>query len=188
MSHSLVKPRITKVTTVAQSRLFAIEALDLQFSNGVERTYERIKSSGREAVMIVPIIDGKLVLIQEYGAAVESYELGFPKGLIDDGESVIDAANRELQEEVGFGARRFVPLTKLVAAPSIHASQMNIVLAEDLYAQKREGDEPEPLIVHYWPLAEAMRLLERHDFRDARSVSALFIAREWLRKQGGVSG
>lgn len=54
--------------------------------------------------MIVPIVDDHLILIREYAVGTESYELGFSKGLIDPGESVFEAANRELKEEVGFGA------------------------------------------------------------------------------------
>lgn len=78
--------------------------MDLEFSNGVRRVYERMRPSTREAVMIVPIVDDHLILIREYAVGTESYELGFSKGLIDPGESVFEAANRELKEEVGFGA------------------------------------------------------------------------------------
>lgn len=83
MSKSLQKPTILKVETVAQSRLFNVESVDLEFSNGVRRVYERMRPSTREAVMIVPIVDEHLILIREYAVGTESYELGFSKGLID---------------------------------------------------------------------------------------------------------
>ena len=102
MRKSLKKPDILNVETVAKSRLFTVEAVDLAFSNGARRIYERMKPSEREAVMIVPIIDDHLVLIEEYAVGLESYELGFPKGLIDPGETVNQAADRELKEEAGF--------------------------------------------------------------------------------------
>ena len=66
MSKSLQKPTILKVETVAQSRLFKVESVDLEFSNGVRRVYERMRPSTREAVMIVPIVDDHLILIREY--------------------------------------------------------------------------------------------------------------------------
>ncbi len=112
-------PAILAKQTVAQSRLFAIEALDLRFSNGVERTYERMKPSGRHAVMMVPLTSqGDLLLVREYAAGTERYELGFPKGLIDSGESPQQAADRELKEEIGFGSRKLTPLKDVVLAPS----------------------------------------------------------------------
>lgn len=112
MSKSLQKPTILNVETVAQSRLFSVESVDLEFSNGVRRVYERMRPSTREAVMIVPIVDDHLILIREYAVGTESYELGFSKGLIDPGESVFEAANRELKEEVGFGANDLTFLKK----------------------------------------------------------------------------
>ncbi|MFU1923766.1 NUDIX domain-containing protein, partial [Klebsiella pneumoniae] len=62
----------------------------------------------------------------------ESYELGFSKGLIDPGETVDEAANRELKEEVGYGANKLTFLKKLSMAPSYFSSKMNIMVAEDL--------------------------------------------------------
>ncbi|MEH0834346.1 ADP compounds hydrolase NudE [Pectobacterium cacticida] len=182
MSHILQKPKILKVETVARSRLFNVEAVDLEFSNGVRRVYERMRSSGRQAVMIVPILEDALVLIREYAVGIEEYELGFPKGVIDPGETVFAAANRELMEEVGFGAQRLDLLATLTMAPSYFSSQMNIVVARDLYPQSLEGDEPEPMPQVRWPVDNMMSLLQEPDFREARNVSALFLAHDWLRR------
>lgn len=180
MTKHLQKPKIMKVETVARSRLFTIESVDLTFSNGAERVYERMRPSDREAVMIVPIIDDELLLIQEYAVGIESYELGFPKGLIDPGEGVLEAANRELMEEVGYGARHFDVLAKLTMAPSYFSSRMNIVIAKDLYLKSLEGDEPEPLPQTRWPVSRMMELLKHPDFCEARNVSALFLAHDFL--------
>ncbi len=180
MDKHLQKPKIHKIETVARSRLFNVESVDLEFSNGARRIYERMQPSGREAVMIVPVIDDHIILIREYAVGIEDYELGFPKGLIDPGEDILEAANRELMEEVGFGARRMEILTKLTLAPSYFSSKMNIVVAQNLYPQRRQGDEPEPLPQVRWPIAEMMKLLNEPDFREARNVSALFLAHAWL--------
>lgn len=187
MSKSLQKPTILHVETVAKSRLFNVESVDLEFSNGVRRVYERMKPSSREAVMIVPIVDEHVILIREYAVGTESYELGFSKGLIDPGETVMQAANRELKEEVGFGAHELTFLKKLSMAPSYFSSKMNIVVAENLYPESLPGDEPEPLPQVRWPLANLMDLLDDPDFSEARNVSALFLLREWLRALGRLS-
>lgn len=187
MSKSLQKPTILKVETVAQSRLFNVESVDLEFSNGVRRVYERMRPSTREAVMIVPIVDEHLILIREYAVGTESYELGFSKGLIDPGETVFEAANRELKEEVGFGAHNLTFLKKTQHGALLFFQQMNIVVAEDLYPESLEGDEPEPLPQVRWPLAHLMDLLEDPDFNEARNVSALFLVREWLKAQGRIA-
>ncbi|MDL5026053.1 ADP compounds hydrolase NudE [Vibrio gigantis] len=170
------KPEILAQQTVAQSKLFSIESLDLRFSNGEQRTYERMKPSGRNAVMMVPITEqGDILLVREYAAGTERYELGFPKGLIDPGEQPNEAAVRELKEEIGFGANKLTPLKEVILAPSYFSSKMTLFIAEDLYPEKLEGDEPEPLDVVRWPLAQAEELLTHLDFCEARSITALLL-------------
>lgn len=180
-------PELISVNTVARSNLFDVEAVNLRFSNGVECVYERMRPSHPEAVMIVPVLGNHLLLIQEYAVGIETYQLGFPKGTIDPGEPVLEAANRELKEEAGFGANHLEPLTKLTTAPSWFSGTMNIVLADNLYADKLEGDEPEPLNVVAWPFEDLMALLNRKDFQEARNFSAFFLAREWLIREGRIS-
>ncbi|WP_158162153.1 ADP compounds hydrolase NudE [Grimontia hollisae] len=172
-----IPPEILDARVVAKSRLFQIEALDLAFSNGEKRTYERMKPSGRNAVMVVPVTEnGDLLLVREYAAGTECYELGFPKGLIDPGETPLEAANRELKEEIGFGANQWRPLKEVVLAPSYFSSKMTLMLAQDLYPEKLEGDEPEPLELVRWPVAQAEELLSHVDFGEARSITALLLA------------
>ncbi|USD65178.1 ADP compounds hydrolase NudE [Vibrio sp. SCSIO 43136] len=181
---TMKKPQILATNVAAQSKLFTIESLDLRFSNGAERTYERMKPSGRHAVMVVPVTEqGDLLLVREYAAGTERYELGFPKGLIDAGESAEQAANRELKEEIGFGANFLVPLKQVVLAPSYFSSQMTLFLAKDLYPEQLEGDEPEPLQLVKWPLQQADDLLTHLDFCEARSITALMLAQRYVAQQ-----
>jgi len=171
------KPEILAQRTVAKSRLFQIEELELRFSNGEQRTFERLASRGPGAVLVVPMLDDQTVLlIREYAAGLERYELSLPKGLIDPGETAVQAANRELMEEVGYGARQLTPMTTLSLAPGYLAHQTQLILARDLYPERRDGDEPEPLQVVPWSLAKLPELLQRDDFSEARSVAALFLA------------
>ncbi|MDA0149356.1 ADP compounds hydrolase NudE [Vibrio sp. LaRot3] len=175
-------PEILDKNTVAQSRLFAIEAIDLRFSNGELRTYERMRPSGRHAVMMVPVTEqGEILLVKEYAAGTERYELGFPKGLIDEGETPEQAANRELKEEIGFGAHDLTSLKQVVLAPSYFSSKMTLFVAQDLYPEQLEGDEPEPLEIVRWPLAQAEELLTHLDFNEARSITALLLALRHLK-------
>ncbi|GLO59568.1 ADP compounds hydrolase NudE [Vibrio sp. MACH09] len=176
-----IMPKILSVEMVAKSKLFSIESLDLEFSNGVKRTYERMKRSGRQAVMMVPLTEeGDLLLVREYAAGTEEYELGFPKGLVDLGETPQQAANRELKEEIGFGARELTPLKQVILAPSYFSAKMTLFLVEDLYLESLEGDEPEPLEVVRWPLSQAEDLLSHLDFSEARSIAALMLAQRHI--------
>src|SRR5580704_15941877 len=100
------KPRCQQKTVIAKSRLFTIEEMHLEFSNGAQRIFERIKSHGHGAVLVVAFTPGEsLLLVREYAAGTDSYELAFTKGAIDHGETPEEAANRELREETGYAAK-----------------------------------------------------------------------------------
>jgi ADP-ribose diphosphatase len=173
-------PTIHKTQTVAKSRFFKIEQVDLEFSNGETREFERMAGGGRGAVMIVPLKDANtMLLIKEYSAGTHSYQLGFPKGLIDPGESHEQAANRELQEEVGYKAAQLTPLQTVMMAPTFFDASMHILVAQTLSPSTLEGDEPEPLEVIEWPIDAVDELLQRDDFKEARSIAALLLLERW---------
>ena len=185
-SSSLTLPTILSKSITACSRFFKIETLQLKFSNGEQREFERMQGGHQGAVLIVPFYDEQtILLIREYAAGTHSYELGFPKGLIDPGETPIQAANRELKEEVGFGANNFTELKKVVIAPSYFDSEMTLYMAENLYPESLLGDEPEPLEVIKWPLDKIEDLFLRDDFQEARSISALLLTLKKINQQKG---
>merc|ERR1711879_442256 len=181
------KPQILHRSLVAESRLFRIESLELRFSNGVERTYDRLMPGGQGAVMVVALLDDDTVaLIREYGGGIEDYSLTLPKGAVDMGESLREASNRELQEEIGYGARELILLKKVSLSPSYMSGGISVVLARDLYPSRLEGDEPEPLELVPWKLSEVDQLFAREDFNEGRAIAGLTLAQAYL--NGRFSG
>ncbi len=162
-----------------------VEEVDLEFGNGERRRYRRVCSRGPGSVIIAAMADADTVLlVREYACGVHRYELGLPKGRMDAGETPEQAANRELKEEVGFGARRLQLVRPLTLAPSYMEFAAHLVLAEDLYAERLPGDEPEEIDVVPWKLADLHELMLREDCSDGRSLAALFIVRELLARRG----
>src|SRR5690606_7616966 len=95
-------------------------------------------------------------------------------------ETVEQGADRELKEEIGFGARDLAILATLSVSPAYMTAMTHIVLARDLYPERLVGDEPEPLEVVPWRLSQLHLLIGRDEVSDSRSLAALFIAREFL--------
>ena len=61
-----------------------------------------------DAVVIVPwhAVRRQLVVIREFRVVLGGYQIGFPAGLMDPGETVVETARRELFEETGLAIRR----------------------------------------------------------------------------------
>ncbi|CAG7855829.1 partial ADP-ribose diphosphatase, partial [biofilm metagenome] len=104
-----------------------------------------------------------------------------PKGRTETGESLMEAANRELKEEIGYGANNLLHLTSFSIAPSYLEHMTEIIIASDLYPEKLVGDEPEELEVIPWRLSNINGLLATGECTEARSIAALFMAVEHLK-------
>lgn len=181
------KPTVLAREIVASSRLFRVEQVQLRFSNGVERTYERLvgRGAGYGAVMIVAMIDADhALLVEEYCGGTDEYELSLPKGLIEPGEDVLAAADRELKEEAGYGARQLEHLTELSLSPGYMSQKIQVVLATELYEERLEGDEPEPMRVDRVNLRELAQLAQNAQFSEGRALAALYLVRDLLTQRG----
>lgn len=162
---------------------FRVETLDLEFANGERRRYERLISRGVGAVIIAAMPDPETVLlVREYCCGVHRYEIGLPKGRLEAGETLLEGANRELQEEVGVAARNLLEIGQLTLAPGYMTHTTHVILARNLYPSRLPGDEPEELEVVRWPIADLDRLIQRPDCTEGRSIAALYMARDLMEK------
>ena len=179
------KPTILDVATRTKSRFFVIEAVRLLFSNGNEREFERIAAEpvATTVSIIALTADQEVLLVREYAAGVDRYEWTLPSGRVEPGESLDRAAVRELMEECGYAARRVERICRLAMAPSICGYQTEIVLARDLYPCRLKGDEPEQLECAAWPLDRVVGPSGEPIVRDARTLAALFVAREFFKQR-----
>lgn len=174
-------PKVHQRREVTRSRLFRVQELDLEFTNGNRVRYERLVTSGLGAVIVVPVAgDGHVLLVREYAAGLHAYELGLPKGRLEPDETPEAGANRELKEEAGFGARRIRHIGGLTLAPGYMTHRTEVMLAEDLYEERLPGDEPEAIEVVRWPLADLAGLTARGDVSEGRTIAALYMARDLL--------
>ncbi len=175
------KPEIRSRKLVARTRIFRVEEVDLTFSNGEQRRYERMLGGERGSVLVVPMLDDDTVLlIREYSTGSHDYQLGLPKGRMEAGEDPLQAADREMREEVGYGARDLRLLRTLTIAPAYIQHHTYIVLARDLFPDKQTGDEPEPIEVVPWRLSDWPSLMAQTDLTEARSITALYMTRDFL--------
>jgi ADP-ribose diphosphatase len=168
-------PTIKNKSTIITTKLFKINKLDIEFDNQAIREYEVISGTGSGAVMIIPILGDNFLFIREYAAAINNYSLTFPKGKIDDGESILVAANRELQEEIGYKANKIRQIFSLNLAPGYMDHKTYIILAENLVPSKLNGDEPEDLEVIKYNKNNLSNLLLESNNIDSRALASLYI-------------
>jgi ADP-ribose diphosphatase len=175
-------PKILSRKHFTCSRIFRVESLELEFSNGEHRNYERLLGGERGSVLVIPMLDDDTVLmIREYAAGSHDYQLGLPKGRMEEGEDPIEAADREMREEVGYGSKNLQVIKTMTLAPAYIQHHTYIILARDLFPDKQPGDEPEPIEVVPWRLSDWDNLMAQPDLTEARSIAALYMTRDYFK-------
>ena len=167
-------PKILKQKSIFKSKLFDIKQADIEF-NGTTMKYEIISGTGSGAVMVVPFIENDIIFIKEYAAAIDDYMITFPKGKIDKGETIEEAANRELQEEVGYKSKDIKLIKKLYLAPGYIDHMTYVMVAKELSVSSLHGDEPEELEVIRVHRDDVINFLDKNEIIDSRVHAALNI-------------
>lgn len=140
----------------------AVAAAEQAAGSGDKRT--------ADAVSIVPITrDGNLVLIREFRYPLNSWVVGLPAGLVEPGEDLAVAVDRELREETGYGLRTDIPEGAVELLPQAgHSSTgMSDESVQTVFAQveKDEAAHPERgelIEVFTLPLREVPRFLKQN--------------------------
>ncbi|MCG0239021.1 MAG: NUDIX hydrolase [Firmicutes bacterium] len=129
------------------------------------------------AVVMVPLLgDGRVVMVRQWRAPAGRKLLELPAGTLEPGEEPAAAAERELQEEIGYRAGRLTALGSFYSAPGFCTERLHLFLAEDLVPDPRPGDEDEAIEVVTLPLGEALEQALRGELQDAKTIAGLCLA------------
>jgi len=117
--------------------------------------------------------DPDIILIRQYRHAVGQFLLELPAGRIEPGEAPLAAAKREMIEETGFSAKRWVMLSKYFASPGFLAEFMQIYLARDIREGVSHPEEDEHIEIVRTPLSEAMAMIAANKIHDGKTLIGL---------------
>lgn len=166
---------------VFQTKFFKIKDVLLENKDKKQVTYQIIEK--KNSTLLVPLTsDNNILFIEEFYPAINQYQLGLPKGRIDEGYNELQTANKELQEEVGYKANKLDSLGILTLSPGYLTQKTYIYLARELQESKLDtGDELEKLKIVKFPLNKFEELIEKGKLTEARMVAALFLTRSFLK-------
>lgn len=135
-----------------------------------------------QAAAIVPIRDdGRVIMIKQFRSSLNKWILEVPAGKVDPGESPEEAARRELIEEVGYEAGELVKLASIYMSPGYSDEILHIFMAKGLTHVRRNPDPDELIEVIDVKLEEALNMVLSEEAADSKTLSALFLANEYLK-------
>lgn len=96
--------KTTKENVVYENLFVKAYDNDVVFPSGVAGRYFRTRWTAPYGVVVIPVIDGKVVLLEHYRYAELSFSIEAPQGFGNDGSTPMLDAERELFEETGLRA------------------------------------------------------------------------------------
>ena len=161
---------------VYEGRIVDVRIERFRHADGEEVSREVVRHQG--AVAIVAHDERVVWLVRQPREAVgEQALLEIPAGRLDvAGEQPLQAAQRELAEEIGRGAHHWEPILSYWAGAGITDEQVHLYLARDLYESHASSEENERIELVPWPLAKLDDAIA--ECRDAKTlIGLLWLAR-----------
>ena len=166
--------------TINSKIIFHGELLELYrdevlLPNGKTDNREWINHPG--AVCCIPIFsDGKVALIKQYRYALKEEMIELPAGKLDKNEIPEACALRELEEEIGYKAKKLTPLTNIHPAIGFANENMWLYLAENLIKTESSLDSDEFLELIPTKLEDAVEMVWSGKITDVKTIIGLLWA------------
>lgn len=172
------KARLLSSREVYRGPVFSVTTDQVLEPSGVEVRRDIVRHTGSVVVMAVDDmgVEPGVLLVRQYRHAAQQYLWELCAGRIDEGESELVAAKRELLEETGFSAKRWKRILNFYASPGFVAETMAIYLAQDLRAGAAQPEEDEVIELKFFPLGRAVRAVMNGVIKDAKTIAGVL----WL--------
>jgi ADP-ribose pyrophosphatase len=123
------------------------------------------------SAVIMPVDErGRVLLVRQYRLPARRYLWELPAGRVDEGESVLKAARRELREETGYTAKSWKKLAAFFPSPGFLAEKMAIFLATGLTAGPPTPMEDERIETRWFAARELGAWIDAGKIIDAKTI------------------
>jgi len=170
--------RVLSRRLVYQGPVFWVTSERVVEPSGVRVLREVVRHTG--SVVVLATVDAgndpKILLERQYRHAADSYLWELPAGKLDPGEDPLAGAQRELEEETGFHARRWKRILHFYVSPGFLEETMAVYMARGLKRGQAAQEEDESISSRFFPLSVAVRMVITGKLRDAKTISSVL----WL--------
>lgn len=163
--------------TIKTEQIFAGKVISLQvdtvaLADGRTATREIVKHPGAAAVMA--LLDGKLLVVEQFRKPLEKFQIEIPAGKLDPGEDPLTAAARELEEETGYRAKELKLLSSFYTSPGFADEKLYIYFTDQIEQGVQNPDDDEDLKVESITLEQAEAYMQEGRISDAKTILAIY--------------
>ncbi|MDK0570347.1 NUDIX hydrolase [Clostridium perfringens] len=143
-------------------------------SEGKKYTYARILNKNKyDGVVVIPKLNGKIVLLKQYRHGTRNYEIELPRGFSEKSKTIKENAESEIYEELGVKAKNFKYLGNIISNSGLSGGLVHIFSCEIDDIKKLANNEgiEDILIVTF---IEAEKMIKKNVIRDSFTINALY--------------
>src|SRR5260221_2059827 len=167
---------------ILQAKLFSVEEYKIKLKNKREVIHTVAKR--KPTITVFPLTDAhEVYLIHQYRYLLKATILEAVAGFINEGETPMQAAKRELKEETGIRAMSWGEIGRLGLSASVFKGETHIFLARDLELGIPEPEEDEDIELVKLPLEKAVEKIFTGEIAIASSVAGLLMVEKLLKKR-----
>ncbi len=147
----------------------------VQLQNG-KTAYREVVEHFQVSAIVAVDDENKVIIEKQYRYPIgkEIYEI--PAGLIDEGETPIEAAKRELLEETGYAAESWQEITSFYPSAGMHDELVHIFLAKGIKkVAEQQLDNDEVLSFELMDLDELLKKIGKKEIVDGKTVVGLLM-------------
>ncbi len=175
------RARVLSSREVYKGPLFRVTRDEVIEPSGVKVRRDIVRHSGSVVILAVDESQPEpcILLERQYRHAAQDFLWELPAGRIDEGETALAAAKRELHEETGYTARRWKRILHFYASPGFVAEPMSVYLAQGLSVGEAEPEADEVIERHLVRLSKAVRMATGGNIRDSKTISSVLWFDHW---------
>lgn len=160
-----------KTEPIFAGRMITLQVDTVRLPNGETSTREIVKHPGASAVLA--LLDGKMLVVEQFRKPLEKMQVEIPAGKLDAGEDPMEAAFRELEEETGYRAKSMKLLQAFYTSPGFADEKLFLYVADELEPGSMQLDSDEFLQVEAITLEQAKRYIREERISDAKTMMAV---------------
>lgn len=170
--------RLLSSRTRYRNSIFSVNEEEALEPGGL-RIKRAIVRHGPSAVMMPVDAKGRVLLVRQFRLAAGALLWELPAGRVDEGETVLAAARRELVEETGYRARTWRKLVAFYASPGYVAETMTIYLATGLIPGRATPMEDERIECRWFTARELDRMIQSGRIVDGKTMIGYLLWRKY---------
>ena len=164
---------------VYEGKLFRVTQDRIILPSGHESTRDVVRHNGSVIILAVDNSKSKkdpwIVMERQYRHAAGRFLWELPAGKLDPGEEPIAGAQRELEEETGYRAKKWKPLVEYYASPGFLGESMKVFIAEGLIPGNAHPEEDEDIELRLIKLSDILKQVEKGNIMDGKTLSCILL-------------